>query len=99
MIILCWVQLVLLVVGLFSTAVSDSRSSLYNKLMPHIIWWSLILSMLVMPLVLIVLASLNQIIDGALHPYYFFVIMIELGNFVWSLRVFKPIIDIVYSRN
>ena len=93
MLILCWVQLALLLEGLFCTAVSESRSSWYNSWMPTIIWWSLVTSMLIMPWVIIAFAMLNQLIDGALHPYYFFVIMIELGNFGWSLIVFKQIID------
>ena len=50
-------------------------------------WWVITVCLLIIPWLIIVLAIIEQIVEGALHPYFFFVAMNELGLIGWSLTL------------
>ena len=97
MLILCWVQIALLVIGLFCTQASISKRNWYNNTAPKVIWWMLFTAMLILPWVIIVFAICKQIGEGTLLPYFLLVCWLELGLFVWTITDFLGVIRFTYE--
>jgi len=96
-IILSYAQLTLMVVGFFATQANINHSTLYNELMPGIVWYSLTVAMFVMPWVVSIFAISKMIRDDVQLPFMFFVCMVELGFFIWCLLTFRVVNTATYN--